>query len=77
MQDNFRRVFKQSYLRGRCKINLHNADAYLNVSVYNYRSGSKAVIKATILNVKSDNDIFDIRKVIKELEEKVGQVVNN
>ena len=59
------------------KIKLANADAIFKVNIFPYRSGSKLHLESQIFNMKSSNGIIDVNKNIKELREKITNIIHD
>ncbi|PCH56889.1 MAG: hypothetical protein COC15_02305 [Legionellales bacterium] len=68
-------------LLGKSNVNKYylktNLAAYSNrVKFYPYRGGTKVVINSTIYNMKYQNDIINVHKIINSLKRKIAEIVD-
>ena len=51
--------------------------ATMEIKIYPYRQGSKAVITAEISGMKAGDNIINVSNKIKELESKIKMIMND
>lgn len=76
IQDNFKRLMTKRP-SGDYIFQEKNTTYYSSLEFYNYRSGTKVVINSIIQNSNSDVDYIDVPQMIRNLENKMKEVINS
>ena len=58
-------------------VTLPDCLAIMEIKIYPYRQGSKAIITAEISGLKAVDNIINVSNKIKELESKIKTIVND
>lgn len=75
IEANFNRVFGQP--EDTYTLNLSNSSVLMQIRIDPYRTGSKVIIKAELLDMKPTSNVIDVNKNILELEQRIKSIVES